>query len=76
MLSYSSKSADSFVSQRLVTEGLKENMHATGDGCVELTWCTETDTKNIYQAKFRISSEYDPPYDVVLGDQDATQLGL
>jgi hypothetical protein len=46
------------------------------DQYIQLRWCTGQDTKKIRKNQFYLSSEYDPPFDVVLGKKDTTKLDL
>ena len=79
------------ISQRLVTKVLGEPIHPinkeTTDpieaeheesmkGYVDLDWCLEKDNKSIHRTRFLVTSIYNPPYDAVLGKEDARLHGM
>lgn len=91
ILSIDSNSDSNVISQKLVTNVLCEPIHPIDkeatkpneggheqqpQGYVDLDWCLRENSKRIHRTRFLISSTYDPPFDAVLGKNDASEYGL
>lgn len=46
------------------------------EGYVDLDWCLEHSSRRIHTTRFFVSSIDNPPYDAVLGKNDALQYGM
>ncbi len=46
------------------------------DGFVNLDWCWEDNTQQLNNTRFFVTTTYDPPYDAVLGREDAIIYGM
>jgi hypothetical protein len=91
-LSFDGASNTNVISQKLATTVLRNPIRSLGKESIEsraiiqedrkfqgvdVVWCLANEPKRIYgPTLFLLSTEYDPPYDVVLGKGDALQSGF
>jgi hypothetical protein len=92
ILTHDTSSNDNYISHRLVTKDLHEEIQpfekeATMrirtqlrseeiEGYVVLEWCSEHDREQWHTTRFLVTTTYDAPYDAVIGKMDANQYGL
>lgn len=91
-LSFDRTSNTNLISQKLVKTVLRKPIRSLGKESIEpratiqndresqgvdVVWCLANEPKRTHgPTLFLVSSEYDPPYDVVLGKRDALQYGF
>lgn len=91
-LSYDSACDVNYISNGLVTDFLREEIHplvANKDvkqahslshdgikGYVDLEWCLESRMQDWHNARFLVTTSANAPYDVVLGKRDAKRHGM
>ncbi|OAK97990.1 hypothetical protein IQ06DRAFT_27050 [Phaeosphaeriaceae sp. SRC1lsM3a] len=92
VLSYDDACAANYISSGLVTNFLGEEIHPLVEkedieqarslsheaikGFVELEWCLENNTQDWHMARFLVTTNADPTYDIVLGKRDGQKYGM
>jgi hypothetical protein len=92
ILAYDKASNANYISRRLVTKVLHEDIQPFDrdatmcirtqlnseevEGYVSLDWCSEHDRKQWHNTRFLVTTTYDAPYDAVLGKTDAERYDM